>query len=104
MSSPADRPDLPPPRPEQGSLAIPYTPETATIIQGALDAYEASADPSSVPQAASFIDDLWWLCSPGGYATLVSKSIATAQVSVARGDSLFPGVSTGRPRILINGM
>ncbi len=89
------------------SGSIPYTAETSSIIQLALDAYENGvniAPPQSVPQAISYVDDLWWQCSPGGYAMLVSKAIGTANVGVQMNGmfsfrSLAP---TGRPVIVVN--
>jgi hypothetical protein len=66
------------------AAALPYTTETATIIESAFDAYEASAPvPTSVGQAMSMVDYLWYLCSPAGYQILVSKAISTAQVGTA---------------------
>lgn len=89
------------------SGSIPYTAETSGIIQAALDAYEGGVNlspPSSIPQAISYIDDLWWQCSAGGYAILVSKAISTANIGVQMNGmfsfrSLTP---TGRPVITVN--
>lgn len=94
----------------QASGSIPYTSETAMLIENALDAYEAQVDanpPQTVARAASYVDDLWWQCSPGGYAMNASRALSTATVSAvpaAAAQSFALGLSTGnRPRILING-
>lgn len=96
----------------QNSGAIPYTPETSTLIESALDAYEAgvaASPPTTVAQAASYSDDLWFQCSPGGYAQLVAKSIATANVTSASAPTAAAFapraagmVIPGRPKVLVN--
>jgi hypothetical protein len=89
------------------SGSIPYTTETASIIEQALNAYENGVNmgpPESVAQAISYVDDLWWQCSAGGYAMLVSKAISSASVGVQMNGmfsfrSLAP---TGRPVVVVN--
>lgn len=92
----------------QASGAIPYTTATTTMIEGALDAEETSVEqrlPTSVAQAASYVDDLWWWCSPGGYAELMMKSALTAQVSASSspGFGARSAAPSARPRVLVNG-
>lgn len=101
------------------SGAIPYTTATAGIIENAIDAYEAAIDalpPATIAEAASYVDDEWFTCSPGGYAMLVTKAIGTAQVTAAPATppaamSASPAfaaragarVAGGRPKIEVNG-
>lgn len=93
------------------SGGIPYTNETSTIIDDALDAYEASVNtmpPTTVAQALSYVDDEWFLCSPGGYAELATKAIGTATVSGSGGASSSASFATravpaGRPKVFVNG-
>lgn len=96
----------------QQSGAIPYTEGTSTLIENALNAYEAgvtNAPPATVEQAASYVDDLWFLCSPGGYAELMQKAAMGASVSsggsapVAHARMSLP-VTQSRPVIQVNGL
>jgi hypothetical protein len=94
----------------QQAGAIPYGAGTSTIIENALDAYEAgvaASPPTSVAMAASFTDDEWYLCSPGGYAELMEKAAMTAGVSTsAAGPAMSRALSVPmppRPVIRING-
>jgi hypothetical protein len=98
----------------QASGAIPYTGATTNLIENALDADENAAEqqlPTSIEQAASYVDDFWWWCSPGGYAQLILKSAMTAQVTatpaaVPNAPVAAPRFGAGlrpRPRIYING-
>lgn len=96
------------------SGAIPYTPETSTIIMNSLNAEEAGvemAPPTDQATALSLTDDLWFLCSPGGYAMTAAQAISTAQIGVA-GTSASPAQFRSnagaaprfsRPVITVNG-
>lgn len=88
--------------------AMPYTPETSAIVLGAMDAYEAAAGaPPDNDTAVSWVDDVWFSCTPAGYAMLASQAIATANVGAQ--PNAMPGVPaslaqfrSGRPVVTIN--
>ena len=92
------------------AAALPYTTETATIIESAFDAYETTAPvPTSIGQAMSMVDYLWYLCSPAGYQILVSKAISTATVGTTATMSISArflvaprGIGPGSP-VTVNG-
>lgn len=90
----------------QNAGALPYSVETTTLIQNALDAYEGAVrPPQSLAEAAGDAEGAWWLCSPAGYAELAAKSIGSAQVSAAAMPftaAMLP-TSPSRPHLLING-
>lgn len=68
----------------QTSRAIPYTAETAALIEKTLDAYEAgvaASPPATIAQAASYVDDQWWNCSYGGYAVHAAAAIGSATIA-----------------------
>jgi hypothetical protein len=96
----------------QQSGAIPYTAATSSIIEKALDAYEAgvaAGPPQTLEQAASYVDDLWFLCSPGGYAELMQKAAIGAAVSAGsvRAAVMLPRAAAApptRPMIQVNGL
>lgn len=78
------------------SGAIPYTPETSTLIMHSLDADESGVNPSSIPDqatAVSLVDDLWFLCSPGGFAMTAATALSTAQVGTMTNAALTPSFS-----------
>jgi hypothetical protein len=91
----------------QAAGALPYTSETTTIISKALDDYGAQVSvalPSSTATAMSYIDDEWFMCSPGGYAELVAAAISTANIG---GSSVGPNApliaAPRRPGVTVNG-
>jgi hypothetical protein len=91
---------------------IPYTAGTSSIIEKAIDTYEAgvnAAPPTSIAQAASYVDDVWFLCSPGGYAELMQKAAMGAAVSNGRAPTsaaMMPRAVAPRmrPAIKVNGL
>jgi hypothetical protein len=93
----------------QQAGAIPYTSNTTTIIVKALNAEEAQVNadlPTTVEDAMSYVSDLWWWCSPGGYQWLVNESIATATISAGPPlSSAFasPPGPRERPQVRVNG-
>ena len=84
----------------QASGALPYSGATTTLVVGAMDAWDGYVEahlPASVPEAAGDVLELWWQCSPGGYAQLILKSSVTAQITTAPASAVPAAVVVPAP-------
>jgi hypothetical protein len=93
----------------QAAGVMPYMPETSMIVMSSLDAYEAGVSlPTDQATAMSYVDDEWFLCSPGGYMRTVSAAIGSAMIgtqstSGVAGAAFVAGPRSTRPIVTVNG-